>query len=103
MRDALGCAPRPPLPLVVCGRGVAMATSLGPLVRDCAAGGGGGEALPKEAVEIEITKKEKTAVFHDLGCAGCGHVASARRRGTAPGTILGPGGVPSSDPSSTAA
>ena len=97
MRDALGCALRPSLPLVVCRRGVAMATSLVPLVRACAAGGGGGgegKALPKEVVEIEITKKEKAAVFHDLGCAGCGQspvlvgAAARQARSSAPAGCL---------------
>ena len=49
--------------------------------------------LPKEVVEIEVTKKEKMLVFHDLVCDGCGHVVKAPRRGTVPGTILGPEGV----------
>jgi len=32
-------------------------------------------------------------VFHDLMCDGCGHIVKAPRRGTVPGTILGPEGV----------
>ena len=39
--------------------------------------------LPKEVVEIEVTKKEKMIVFHDLVCNGCGYVVKASRRGTA--------------------
>ena len=50
-------------------------------------------ALPKDVVEIEIAKREKRVVFHDLECADCGLVVRASRRGTVQGTILGPGGV----------
>ena len=50
-------------------------------------------ALPKDVVEIEIVKREKRLVFHDLECADCGLVVRASRRGTVQGTILGPGGV----------
>ena len=49
--------------------------------------------LPKEVVEIEVAKKEKMIVFHDLVCNGCGYVVEASRRGTVPSTILGPQGV----------
>ena len=48
---------------------------------------------PNEVVEIEIAKKEKTLVFHDLACAGCGWVVRASGRGAVPGAILGPEGA----------
>ena len=50
-------------------------------------------AIPRDVVDINVTKSERRYVLHDVECRGCGYVVEAPRHGINKRTILSPRAV----------